>query len=304
MIQGQKIGFLGVGAMGGGIARRLQLAGAQLHVYDPSAAAVEGMVQGGAIAEASPRAVADQADIVFACLPNAAICHEVALGADGAVHGSRLRLYVECSTIGRRAMIAISEGLAAHGVTLVDSPISGGPRAADKGTLSVMASGPHAAVEELLPLLRAIGPNVFQVGPEPGMAQMMKLCNNLVSAANMTAAFEAAVLGTKAGLDPQMIVDVFNVSTARNTATETKLPQAILTGTFDFGARVDIMFKDVTLGLQEAEALGVPMWVGQNTGQIFRHAMTQGAGAQDYTTLIQFMEEWAGVQVRARPTTK
>lgn len=196
-------------------------------------------------------------------------------------------------------MIELGQSLAEHNIALIDAPVSGGPKGADNGTLSVMASGPAAALAAVMPVLREFGAKVFEVGSEPGMAQMMKLVNNLVSAANMASAFEATVLGAKAGLDAQMMVDVLNASTGRNTATETKLPLAILTGTFDYGARVDVIYKDVQLGLQEAETLGVPMWVGQNTGQLWRHAMTQGAGAADYTTLIKFMEAWAGVEVRA-----
>lgn len=258
-------------------------------------------VEHGAVAESSPRAVADQAELVIACLPNGRICHEAALGEQGAVHGSRLRVYVDSSTIGRAAMVEIGQGLAARGVALVDAPISGGPKAADKGTLAVMAAGTATALEHAMPALREFGAKVFVIGAEPGMAQMMKLVNNIVSATNMAAAFEAAVLGAKAGIDPTLMVEVLNASTARNTATETKLPMAILPGTFDYGARLDIMYKDVQLGLAEAEALGVPMWIGQNTGQLWRHAMTRSAdaGARDYTTLIQVMEGWAGVQVRA-----
>ena len=164
-------------------------------------------------------------------------------------------------------MIELGQSLAEHNIALIDAPVSGGPKGADNGTLSVMASGPAAALAAVMPVLREFGAKVFEVGAEPGMAQMM--------------------------------VDVLNASTGRNTATETKLPLAILTGTFDYGARVDVIYKDVQLGLQEAETLGVPMWVGQNIGQLWRHAMTQGAGAADYTTLIKFMEAWAGVEVRA-----
>ena len=299
MIRGQKIGFIGLGAMGGAIARRLQRAGARLHVFDVDPEAVSRMVESGALAESSPRAVANQAEIVISCLPNGCISREVALGSEGVIHGHRMRIYVDCATIGRTSMIALGQSLAEHNIALIDAPVSGGPKGADNGTLSVMASGPAAALAAVMPVLREFGAKVFEVGAEPGMAQMMKLVNNLVSAANMASAFEATVLGAKAGLDAQMMVDVLNASTGRNTATETKLPLAILTGTFDYGARVDVIYKDVQLGLQEAETLGVPMWVGQNIGQLWRHAMTQGAGAADYTTLIKFMEAWAGVEVRA-----
>jgi 3-hydroxyisobutyrate dehydrogenase-like beta-hydroxyacid dehydrogenase len=300
MLAQTSIGFIGLGAMGGAIAQRLQNSGLHLHVHDIDEAAVGRRVAAGATAHKSPRAVADHAEVVIACLPSASISEEVALGDDGVVHGTGVRIYIECSTIGRAPIAVIATQLAAREITLIDAPVSGGPRGAERGTLSVMASGPDSARSQVMPILSAFGAKVFEVGPEAGMAQMMKLVNNLVSATNMASAFEAVVLGAKAGLDAQMMVDVLNASTGRNSATETKLPQAVLTGTFDYGARVDIIYKDVQLGLQEAELLGVPMWVAQNTGQMWRHAMCQGAGPSDFTTLIKVMEAWAGVTVRAK----
>lgn len=296
----RNIGFVGLGSMGFAIFKRLVVTDVALHVFDISAEAMDRAADLGATRHSSPRSVADSAEVVFACLPSVAVSKEVALGSEGIHLGSRVKIYVECSTIGRRAIRDLEESLEAHGIQLIDAPVSGGPKAADKGTLAVMASGPRKSLDEVLPLLRLFGSKVFEVGPEVGMAQMMKLVNNLVSAANMTSTFEAAVLGAKAGINPATMVEILNSGTARNTATETKLPLAILTGTFDFGATIDIIYKDVTLALAEAETLGVPMWVGQNTAQLWRHAITQGGGSQDYTTLIKYMEAWAGVEVRAR----
>lgn len=296
-------GFIGLGSMGASLARRLLRGGAKLHVYDVDRAAVDRLVAAGAVAHASPREVADHAELVIGCLPSGAICREVVLNAsEGVVAGSRAAVYVECSTIGREAVLGLAQGLAAGArrIGFVDAPVSGGPKGADAGTLAVMASGSHDSLQRALPFLREFGKTVYEVGAEPGMAQMMKLVNNLISATNMASAFEAFVLGTKAGLDPNTMVEVVNASTGRNSATETKIPMSILPGTFDYGARVDVIYKDVQLGLAEAEALDVPMWVGQNTAQVWRHAMSQGRAAEDFTSLIKVMEEWAGVQVRSR----
>ncbi|GAA4340156.1 NAD(P)-dependent oxidoreductase [Pigmentiphaga soli] len=294
------IGFIGLGAMGGALAERLLQSGATLHVHDVDPQAVARFVAAGAHACDSPRAVADSVELAIGCLPNGHVSKAVALGENGIVHGARVKTYVECSTIGRATVMAMAEGLAAKGIALIDAPVSGGPKGARAGTLSVIASGPREAVAVALPVLAAFGPKQFVVGEQAGMAQMMKLVNNLVSAANMASAFEAVVLGAKAGLDPDVMVEVLNGSTGRNTATETKLPQSVLTRSFDYGAKVDVIYKDVHLALAEAEALGVPMWVGQNTGQMWRHAVSQGAGAQDYTVLIRFMEQWAGVEVKGK----
>jgi 3-hydroxyisobutyrate dehydrogenase-like beta-hydroxyacid dehydrogenase len=128
----------------------------------------------------------------------------------------------------------------------------------------------------------------------------MKLVNNLINAANLATAFEALVLGAKGGLDPDQMVNVLNVSTGQNSATLTKVPKAVLTGSFDYGSSLTIMVKDVVLGLREAEALGVPMWVHGAVGQLWRFAEQQGLGPADFTSMIKVLEGWAGVEVRSK----
>jgi 3-hydroxyisobutyrate dehydrogenase-like beta-hydroxyacid dehydrogenase len=290
-----QIGFLGLGQMGSAIAERLEGASAMLHVCDPNPAAIAPFTARGAIGHASPRAVADQAQIVFACLPDAETSLLVARQVAG---GSAVRTYVEMSTIGTSAMQRIAEIVAAPGIALVDCPVSGGPRGARAGSLTVIAAGEPGAIESVSPLLQQIGKNVFVAGARPGLGQLMKLVNNLMNAANMAIAFEALVLGTKGGLDPKLMVDIINVSTGRNSATMDKVPKAVLTGSFDYGAKLKTMVKDVVLGLEEAENLGVPMWVHQTVGKLWRSGMTSGRAEADFTSLIQVIEQQAGVQVR------
>jgi 3-hydroxyisobutyrate dehydrogenase-like beta-hydroxyacid dehydrogenase len=270
-----ELGFLGLGQMGSAIAERLQDAGARLHLFDPNKAALGPFVAKGARVHASPTGVADAARIVFACLPSGAICEAVArdVAAGGAV-----RLYVEMSTIGGPAQAKVQAIVEGAGITLVDCPISGGPKGARAGTLTVIVAGLPEARAEIRPWLERVGKNIFEVGDKPGQAQLMKLVNNLVNAANMATAFEALVLGAKGGLDPDQMVNVLNVSTGQNSATLTKVPKAVLTGSFDYGSSLTIMVKDVMLGLQEAEALGVPMWVHGTVGQLWRFGEQQGLG--------------------------
>jgi 3-hydroxyisobutyrate dehydrogenase-like beta-hydroxyacid dehydrogenase len=292
-----ELGFLGLGQMGAAIAERLEAPDVRLHVYDPNPVAVAPFVLRGAVDEASAAAVAAAAPIVFACLPNGTASELVAAQVAGS---PTLRIYVEMSTIGSPTMARIAQMLAKRGITLVDCPISGGPKGARAGTLSVIAAGPVAARDEVRPWLQRIGRNLFEVGEQQGQAQLMKLVNNLINAANMATAFEALVLGAKGGLDPTQMVDVINVSTGRNSATLDKVPKAVLPGTFDYGAKLSTMVKDVVLGLKEAEALGVPMWVHETVGQLWRFGATQGLGDADLTSLIQVLEDWAGVEVRSR----
>lgn len=295
-----ELGFLGLGQMGSAIAERLAAAGARLHVYDPNPVAVAPSVLRGAVDAPSVAGVTDAARIVFACLPDGSVSEAVAREVAA---GKTVRVYVEMSTIGSAAMTRIAETVGGNGIALVDCPVSGGPKGARAGTLSVIAAGPAAALDEVRPWLQHIGRNLFVMGERPGQAQLMKLVNNLINAANMATAFEALVLGAKGGLDPDRMVQVINVSTGRNSATQDKVPRSVLPGTFDYGARLATMMKDVTLGLKEAEALGVPMWAHEAIGQLWRFAMTQGMANDDMTALIQVMEGWAGTEVRSRNTS-
>ena len=237
---------------------------------------------------------------VFACLPDGEVSKAVAYGTEGVIHGKKIKLYLETSTIGRRPVIEIANTLAAKNIKVLDCPVSGGPRGADDGTLAIMVSGEATVIESVRKILNIIGKNVFEIGPEPGMAQMMKLVNNIISASNMASAFEALVLGAKAGLDADLMVKVINASTGRNSATTDKVPKSVLPGTFDYGASTHTLHKDISLGLIEAEEPKVPMWVANNTRQVWEFAMTQGGTDLDFTTLIQYYEKWAGVEVRSK----
>ncbi len=292
-----QIGFLGLGQMGAAIAERLQAAGNALHVHDPNAAAMAPFAARGATTHASPTAVADAAGIVFACLPNGKVSQAVApqVAAGGAV-----RIYVEMSTIGSPALEQVRRTVAARNIALADCPISGGPKGARAGTLTMLCAAPPELRATLRPYLEQVGRNIFEIGDRPGQAQLMKLVNNLVNAANMATAFEALVLGAKGGLDPDQMVAVLNVSTGQNSATLTKVPKSVLPGSFDYGSSLTTMLKDVVLGLQEAEALGVPMWVHQQVGTLWRQGEQSGLGPQDFTSLIRLLEGWAGVEVRSR----
>jgi 3-hydroxyisobutyrate dehydrogenase-like beta-hydroxyacid dehydrogenase len=292
-----RLAFIGCGAMGAPIAERLIDAGHALSIYDPSPAATAPLVSRGAVAAPSPRAAAEASDVAFACLPSPDISRKVALDADGIVACKGLSAYVEMSTIGSKTIKAIAQGLAAAGIPVLDSPVSGGPRGARAGTLSTMVSGARATFESVKPLLETVARNVFYMGEAPGLGQVTKLANNMISAAGMAAAFETSAMAVKAGVDARTLIETVNASTGRNSATMDKFPAAVLTRSFDYGGKLSTMYKDVFLCLEEARELNVPMWVGSNVVQLWFHAMTQGRGNDDYTALIKMIEEWAGVVV-------
>ena len=292
----ENIGFVGVGRMGGRMARRLLQAGYGLTIHDTTDAAAEALVALGARRVDSPAAVASAAEIVLASLPTPPIVEAVALGPKGIIEGGRVKIFVDMSTTGATYAKRVAEGLAAKGIVAVDAPVSGGIAGAERGTVAVMVSCSDEIFGRLKPVLDHIG-KVFHVGTQPGLGQTMKLLNNLLSATAMAISSEAVVMGVKAGLDPKMIIDVINSGSGRNTATQDKIPRCVIPRTFDFGFAIGLLNKDVRLCLQEADTLGVPMVVGSAVRQLLSIATASEGPDADMTELVKPVEKWAGVRV-------
>src|SRR6266699_3727033 len=257
------IGFIGLGQMGFHMARRLVEAGHGLVVFDTRREAVERLTALGAQAAGSPREIADAVETVMVSLPTPDVVLAVATGPGGVIEGKRVRRFVDLSTTG-----------------------------------AVTASGPRAEVNAIEPALAAIGKTFF-ISERPGAGQTMKLCNNFLSAAAMTATSEAMVMGVKAGLDPRIMLDVINSGTGRNTATEDKFGLVVLPRTFNLGFTVGLMTKDLKLCLGEGKALGVPMQVAEAVTQLLQTACDENGPDKDLTTVVQPVERRAGVEVRA-----
>jgi 3-hydroxyisobutyrate dehydrogenase-like beta-hydroxyacid dehydrogenase len=293
------LGFIGLGNMGNPMAHRLIDAGHGLTVYDTRREAVDAFVPKGAKVAGSPKEVARAADIVLMSLPTPSVVREVALGTDGVAHGNKVKTLIDLSTTGPRMAIEIAQGLAPKNIAWVDSPVSGGIAGAVKGTLAVMVSCPRRRFEALQPILAVIG-KVHFIGEQAGMGQTMKLVNNLLSATALAATSEAVVMGVKAGLDPTVMIDVINSGSGLNTASRDKFPQSILPRTFDFGFTTGLLYKDLKLCLDEAEALGVPMMVGNAVKQIWFHAHEKLGPDSDFSEIVKIPESWAGVEVRGK----
>jgi 3-hydroxyisobutyrate dehydrogenase-like beta-hydroxyacid dehydrogenase len=291
------VGFIGIGRMGEPMATHLVNAGYQLTVYDVRRESCAALQAKGARVVASPAAVASAVDTVLLSLPTPAIVREVTLGTNGVASGTKVKTVLDLSTTGATVAREIAAALAAKGIMAVDSPVSGGVAGAVKGTLAVMVSCPRAAFADLEPMLKSIG-KVFFIGERPGMAQTMKLCNNLLSATAVAATSEAVVFGVKAGLDPKVMIDVINSGSGRNTATEDKFPKSILPRSFDFGFAMGLMYKDVKLCLEEAEAAGAQMWVANAVRQLWQLANQEIGPDKDFTELIRVLERWAQVEVK------
>lgn len=290
------IGFIGLGHMGAPMARRLIAAGQHLAVHDQRPEAGAALADAGVRVAASARAVGDLASVVFLSLPGPEEVREATLGADGLAGAARAATVVDLSTVGTANAERIAADLARRGITYLDAPVSGGVAGAMRGTLAVMAAGAAERIDTVAPLLEHFG-RVFRVGERPGMGQSMKLINNLLSATALAATSEAAVLGVKAGLDPEVMIEVINAGSGRNSASLDKFPRNILPRRFDAGFTVGLINKDLKLCFEEAERLQMPLAVGAAVRQVWLHTLEQGAPGRDFTTVIRHLEGRAGVRV-------
>ena len=295
----EHLGFIGVGRMGAPMAGHLIDAGHRLTVFDIDKAALAPFIARGAAAATSPREVASTVETVIVSLPTPDVVRDVALGAEGIVAGRRVKTFIDLSTTGPRMIAAVAAELAGRDIATIDSPVSGGVGGARKQTLAVMAACSRPLFETFEPVLKVFG-RVFYIGERPGMGQTMKLANNLLSATAMAISAEAIVMGVKAGLDPRVMVDVINSGSGRNTATLEKFPRAVLPRSFDYGFATELMYKDVKLCLEEAEALGVPMWLGSAVRQLWQFANAELGPRSDFTEIVKLVEQWAGVEVKDR----
>ena len=295
----KRIGFAGVGRMGTPMVRRLLDAGYELSVFDVNKDAVASLEKAGSRVAATPAALMGMADMVLMSLPTPEIVQAVALGEEGLVKGKGARIVVDLSTTGPRVMRIVAAGLQAAGITPVDCPVSGGVGGAEKGTLAIMVACASAVLPEVLPVLEVLG-KPTHIGEEPWMGQMLKVINNIISVTSLAIASEALVLGTKAGLDPKVMMDVINAGTGRTNATTDKIPKFVLTRSFDFGFAIGLSAKDLRLCLEESDAYGVPMVVGSAVRQLVNITKGRLGPDADLTEIIRPIEEWAGVEVTGR----
>lgn len=293
----QTLGFVGLGNMGGPMAKRLIDAGHALVICDSNDAAAERLTARGARRVATPALLAKQVETVFLSLPTPEIVERVALQAGGLREGGCVRRVVDLSTIGPRAAATVARGLAERDIVYVDSPVSGGVPGAVKGTLAVMVACPQAVFAQLEQVLATFG-KVFFLGEQAGQAQTMKLANNIMSAAAVAITSEAVVMGVKAGLDPKVMLDVINVSSGRNTASMEKFPRCVLPRTFDVGFAAALAYKDVRLCVDEAEQMGVPMVVGSAVREMLAITNALCGKDADFSDVVKVCESWAGVEVR------
>lgn len=284
------VGFIGLGSIGLPMARRIAAAGWRVTGFDIRPVAVDS----GIVMASSPAEVGNQSDIVLSCLTSAEVHREAILGTHGVASGSRVRHYVHLGTSGVQLVRDLAAALQGRGIAMLDAPISGGtPRARD-GTLTAMASGARATFDLARPIMAAYANKIVFLSEQVGAGQLMKIVNNAMSLTNLAIAAEAFVLGAKAGLDAEAMVDIVNASSGHNSATLSKVPNFVLTRSFDFGGAMEIGIKDLKAYLAESETLSVPTELGRCVLGMFERAAAAGSMKDDVTRLFCHLETLAG----------
>jgi 3-hydroxyisobutyrate dehydrogenase-like beta-hydroxyacid dehydrogenase len=285
-----KVGLIGAGNMGQGMGQRMLDEGVDLTVCDRNPDAVAPLRERGAGVAETPLELANGCQLVIACMPSREVSVAVALGEQGAIGGSALRVYVETSTLGSAIIEKIAHGLRARNIGLIDAPISGGPPKARAGTLAVLASGAQDDFAFAKPTLEVLAENLFYLGAKPGISQLAKIINNHISAAGRMAVFEGLAMAAKAGLDLKVLNDVLNASSGRNFTTTHKVPAAILTGNYKYSGPLTMGLKDEALMLEEAEHHGAALWLAPRILELYREAAAAGYRDEDSMKMFLFMQ--------------
>lgn len=297
-----RIGFIGLGQMGLPMARSLARTGYRIAVHDVRREALERACDAiGAEAPGSLRAIGERCDAVITMLPDGNAVQAVALGSGnggdsllaGLQAGAILIDMSSSSPVGTRELGA---QLAGRGVAMLDAPVSGGIKKAVEASLSIMVGGDAASIARCMPLLEAMGKQIFLTGPL-GSGHAMKALNNYVSAAGLAAAAEAVLAGQRFGLDPVNVVNILNASTGMNNSTLNKFHQYILSRAFNSGFSLDLMVKDLKTALEVASASGSPAPFGEACVQAWCDAQAALGPGVDHTAVVRYWEKLAGTEL-------
>ena len=292
-----KAGFIGTGSIGAPLATNILNQEKSLTVFDINPDATKSLAEKQARIVGSPAEVADEADVVFACMPSIASFHAVVSGEDGVLAGGRMNIFVNLGTMGTEAVAAVEAALAHKGIAMLDSPITGGVQRAWDGDITVISSGPQAVFDQVEPFLKSFARDIHYVGGEIGQAQLVKISNNIMSFTNLVVAVEALVMAAKGGVDPEKALAVFNAGSGQNSATLTKIPNFILNRKFNMEAPMHIIEKDAMLWRMEAERLEVPQNVAGATYHTMRQALAMGLGGGDLSEIVRVVERAANFEL-------
>lgn len=287
-----RVGFIGLGTMGGHMATNLLKAGFPLTLFDVNPAVMQPLIERGALAVTSVKEVGARSDVVISMLPNTPDVESVIYGEDGLVaHPPAGRLLVDMSTIAPGAARQIHTDLEGKGIDFIDAPVSGGPVGAQNGTLTIMAGGKPEAFRQALPVLQAMGTTITHVGAA-GAGQTLKLCNQLICGINIQAICEAIALARAAGVDLSIMRDVLMGGSAASWMLD-KLGPAMIQGDTSAGFRIDLMLKDLKLVQEMAFDLSVPLPATALVTSQYLDARVHGEGGNGNQALFRVYDRMA-----------
>ena len=293
----KKVGVIGLGDMGSGLAKNLIQNGFQTTGFDLSADRMKAFVSMGGMAASTPSEVGENSDAVFIMVMNGDQVKSVLLGDQGLLatlpEGAAIML---TATIKPREAREIAELVADKKVHLIDTPVSGGFPGAQNGTLTMMASAPNKVLEEFAPVMEAVSANIHHVGVEPGMGQTTKACLQTLIGSIFSATFEASVLAAKAGVSGEVLFNVFSTSSAGCGCANTALENIIDRKFEKTGSHINTMHKDLTIALDMAEEMQVPMLTASSAMQIF-HAGKSKYPDGDNWVCTRVIEEIVGAEL-------
>jgi 3-hydroxyisobutyrate dehydrogenase-like beta-hydroxyacid dehydrogenase len=292
------VGFIGLGAMGLPMAKRVLNAGHTMHTtFHRRREPAEQLRAIGATILATPAEVAVAADVVITILPADVELEEVVFGATG-ILGSMTsgKVLIEMTSGTALAMQEIAAAVEEKGGAVLDAPVSGGTTAAEQGTLTIMVGGDGALLERFRPLLQAMGARILRVG-KVGQGKIVKIVNQMMAAIHLLTIGEAFALGIKNGADPEVLYEVIKNSSGYSKMMDLRLPGFLLEGSFEPGFKLDLMKKDVNLALESARSSSTPLLLTSAAAQVFAAASAAGKGNRDFSAAAQFSADLAGVDL-------
>lgn len=294
----ERVGFIGLGIMGRGMAANLLKAGFSVTVWNRTITRMEELVALGARAGANPADVAGRSDIVVVCVSDTPDVQAVVLGENGVIHGAQPgSLVIDCSTISPQATQEIAAQLAQGGIFMLDAPVSGGSEGASKGTLSIMVGGEAPQFERALPVFQAMGKTVTHVGGN-GAGQTVKLVNQVLVVGNCLAMCEALMFAEAGGVDLEKTYNAISQGAAGSWMFTNRAPQ-IIHRDWRPGFTIDLQQKDLRLVLAAADRFGVPLPATSLIFQLYRTLQSQGLGAEGNHALVKALEHLSGFAIEA-----
>ncbi|MFO1206316.1 MAG: L-threonate dehydrogenase [Burkholderiales bacterium] len=296
--QVSRVGVIGLGAMGAGVAQSLLRAGFEVHVFDVRAEAMQRLADQGARRAFSPAALGKTVEVLLTVVVNAQQTEQVLFGDQGAAaHLAPGSVVIASATVSPEFAEGLGERLAARGLHLIDAPISGGAAKAAAGEMSVMAAGAPEAFARCEDVFTAISAKLFRLGDRPGQGSKVKMINQLLAGVHIAAAAEAMALGLKAGCDPQALYEVISSSAGSSWMFQNRVPH-ILAGDYTPLSAVNIFVKDLGIVLDYAKKGFFPLPLSATAHQMFLQASAAGHGGEDDSAVVKI---FPGIELPAAP---